>query len=132
MIRKCRKNYENIKALASVSSRKPTLHSGAKSEPIELETQLYDRIAEQRRAELAASTLEIIDKALCIDPQFKNGNSATLQNWVYRFMKIHSLSVRTRTRASQVTSTAAICTPAVLSSHNAAICQQHEQSTLLC
>ena len=45
------KNYENIKAVASASSRKLTIHSGAKAEPIELETQLYDRITEQSKAE---------------------------------------------------------------------------------
>ena len=89
-----------------LSSRKLPLHPGAKAEAVELDAQLYDWVTEQRRAELAVSTLEIIDKALSIDPQFKNGNSTTLQNWVYRFMKRHSLSVRTRTRVSQVISTA--------------------------
>ena len=89
-----------------MSLRKLTIHPGAKAEAIEIETQLYDQVTEQLRAELAVSTLEIIDKALSIDPQFKNGSSPTLQNWVYRFTKRHSLSVRTRTRVSQVTSTA--------------------------
>ena len=105
-IRKWRKNYENIKEGAAASPRKLTLHPGAKAEAIELETQLYDWVTEQREAELAVSTLEIIDKALSINPQFKNGNAITLQNWVYRFMKRHSLSVRSRTRVSQVTQSA--------------------------
>ena len=85
---------------------KLTLHPAAKAEAIELETQLYDLGTDQRRAELAVSTLEIIDKALSIDPQFKNGNTAKLQNWIYRSMKRHSFSVRTRTRVSRVPSTA--------------------------
>ena len=69
-------NGENIENIP----RKLTIHPGAKAQAIELDIQLHDSMNELRRAELAVSTSEIIDKAFSIDHEFKNGNSTRLQN----------------------------------------------------
>ncbi len=60
----------------------------------------------QRDAELAVSTLDIVDKAMSIDANFRDGNQVRLMGWVYDFMKRRRLCVRTRTRKSQITNAA--------------------------
>ena len=105
-IRKWRKNYPKIKQEAQKSPRKLTTHPGPKPQEQEVESQIYSWIICQLDAELAVSTTDIIDKALSINPLFKSGNHVTLTGWVYRFMVRNNLSVRTRTRVSQITDAA--------------------------
>ena len=57
---------------------------------------------ELRQPELAVSTLYVIDKAVSSLPKFKEGNAEKPLYWVYNFMKHRNLSVRTRTRTSQI------------------------------
>ena len=63
---------------------------------------MYDWVMENRFAEHSISTTDIIDKAVSLDPNFKNGNEITLRNWVYQFLKRNNLAIRTRTRVSQI------------------------------
>ena len=58
---------------------------------------------EQRDAELAVPTVDIADKAMSLDASFHVGNYNKLMRSVYEFMKRRRLSVRTRTRKSQIT-----------------------------
>ena len=60
----------------------------------------------QRNAELAVSTIDIIDKAMSIDANFRSGDQGKLMHWVYEFIKRRRLSVRTRTHKSQITDAA--------------------------
>ena len=108
-IRKWRKNYVKLKAAAERLPRNVTVRSGPKSKNTELERTIYEWVLKQRKAELALITSDIIDKALSLDPQFKYGNQVTLGHWVYRFLKRHQPSVRTRTRVSQITNFAMKC-----------------------
>ncbi len=52
------------------------------------------------------STQDIVDKALSIDSKLRNGDFDKLKNWDYDFMNRRHLSVRTRTRRSQITESA--------------------------
>ena len=54
----------------------------------------------QRNAELGLSTIDIIDRAMSIDGNFRCGDQGKLMHWEYEFMKRRGLSVRTRTRKS--------------------------------
>ena len=105
-VRKWRKSYERIKEEAEKSPQKISVHRGRPRHHEELESEVYDWIKIQREAEFAVSTTDIIDKALSINPQFKEAINVTLTRWVCRFMARHSLSVRTRIRVSQVTAAA--------------------------
>ena len=56
----------------------------------------------QREAELAVSTQDFVEKALSIEPTFRNGDAGKRKNWVYDFLKRRNLSIRTRTSKSQI------------------------------
>ncbi len=56
----------------------------------------------QRDDEYAVSTSDIIDRAVSIALTFYDGDEKKLFYWVYRFMRRMNVSVRTRTRVSQV------------------------------
>ena len=71
-----------------------------------LEQQLFAWIMEQRKAELAVSTTNIIDKAAFVCPDFKDGNEKKRLHWDYKFLRRYKLSVRTGTRVSQITANA--------------------------
>ena len=101
-IRRWRQNYPKIKEMAMESPQKCTLLHGRKIQNPEIEEALYAWIKEQRSAELCVSTHDVIDKAISIDPEFKNGDEKTLLAWVYKFLQCRNLSVRTRTRVSQI------------------------------
>ena len=51
--------------------------------------------------ELAVSTLDIINKAVSIDPEFKEGDQKNRIYWVSRFIARKNLAIRTRTCVSQ-------------------------------
>ena len=51
-------------------------------------------------------TIEIIDKSLSIDENFRGGDQGNLMYWVYEFIKRRRLSVRTRTYESRITDAA--------------------------
>ena len=61
---------------------------------------------DRRKAELAVSTQEMVDKALSIDSKFRNGDVGKLKNYLYDSMKLRHLSVRTRTCKIQITESA--------------------------
>ncbi len=63
---------------------------------------LYEWIMIQRRKEIAVSMKEITYKALCINLQFKEGAESKLTPRVFLFLSRKHLSVRTKTRSSQV------------------------------
>ncbi len=67
-----------------------------------IEDQLHEWMMIQRRKQNVVSMKEIIEKALSINPQFKQGESSKLTPWVYQFLSRKNLSVRTKTRSSQV------------------------------
>ena len=70
-IRRWRKNYQKIKEFAEKSPKRVTVHAGRKLENTNLENMVFDWIMGQRKAELAVSSIYIIDKAVSIDPEFK-------------------------------------------------------------
>ena len=105
-IRIWRKNIEEITLLSEKSPKKLTLNKGKKSNNQELENEVYSWILSQREEELAVSAHGITDKALSIESQFHEGNRKKLTYWVYEYMKRRNLSIRTRTRKSQVTDAA--------------------------
>ena len=61
---------------------------------------------EEREKEKAISTSDIIDRAVFLCPDFKNGDEKKRIYWVYEFLHRWNLSVRTRTRVSQITNAA--------------------------
>ena len=105
-ILKWRKNYPKIKQEAQKSPPKFSTHPRHKDQDQEVGSEDYSWIVVQRNAEIVVSMSDIIDKALSIHPQFKNGNLVTLTGWVYRIMVRSKLSVRTCTRVSQITDAA--------------------------
>ena len=52
---------------------------------------------------MAVSTHDVIDKAVSIDPELKEGDEKKRIHWMYKFMACKHLAVRTRTRVSQDT-----------------------------
>ena len=72
----------------------------------ELEYSVYEWIMEQRFAEIPVSTIDVIDKAVSLNPSFKNGDEKKRLYGVYDFLKRQKLSVRTRTRVIQIRGTA--------------------------
>ena len=105
-IRRWRRNIQEITQLAEQNPKRLNVHKGRKILAPDLEEEVYTWIIAQRNAELAVSTLNIIDKAMTIDANFRNGNRVRLMGWVYDFMKRRRLSVRVRTRKSQITNAA--------------------------
>ena len=105
-IRRWRKNYQIIKEFAEKSPKRVTIHPGRKLDNPNLENMVFDWIMEQRKAELAVSTGDVIDKAVSIDPEFMEGDEKKRIYWVYRFMLRKHLAVRTRTHVSQDTAAA--------------------------
>lgn len=97
------KNYDEIKSQAEVSPRKLTLQAGRRLVYADLEDDVYKWVMGRCEAELAVSTQHIIDKALCLDPTFREGDVRRLFLWVHQFMKRRRLCVRTRTSVSQQT-----------------------------
>lgn len=69
----------------------------------ELDSQLYHWVNQQRNEEMGLSIQYIIDKAVSIDPTFKDGNEAKRRVWVCHFLSRNDLTVRVRTRVSQIT-----------------------------
>ena len=61
---------------------------------------------EQRKAKLAVPTIDFIDKAVSIDPEFKRGDKNKRIHCLYKFKSRKQLAVRTRTRGSQDTAAA--------------------------
>ena len=60
----------------------------------------------ERRAKLAVFTTDIIDKAVSIYSEFKNGDEKKRLHWIYKLMARYKLSVRTRTRVIQISADA--------------------------
>ena len=60
----------------------------------------------QRRCEKLVSTTDIIDRAVFLHPNFKRDDEKKRIYWVYRFLKRRRLSIRARTRVSQITDAA--------------------------
>ena len=52
------------------------------------------------------STMDIIDKAVSLNPNFKDGDEKKRIYWVYDSLKRRNLTVRTRTHHSQIKSAA--------------------------
>ena len=88
---------------AGKSTRKLTLHPGTKSEDRHLESQVYSWIIDQKDANLATCTTDIVDRVLPLNPRFKSMNQLTLTKWVYRLLKRHRLPIRICALVSQVT-----------------------------
>ena len=105
-IRKLRSKYQQNKDEAGKSARKLTLHPGTKSEHRHLESQVYSWIIDQKDADLAASTTDIVNRVLSLNPRFKSMNQLKLTKWIYRLLKPHRLSIRICTLVSQVTDAA--------------------------
>ena len=105
-IRRWLKNKEKIREIALQNPRKLTVHSGPKLQHLELENIIYSWILEQREEEMPVSTADIIDRAVYLQPDFKHGDEKKRIYWVYEFLKRRHLSVRTRTRVSQITNAA--------------------------
>ena len=105
-IRKWRLAKDEIERQAAESPRKLTLHKGRRPEYEDLEESVYEWIMEQRADELAVSTTDVIEKAVALLPNFKGNNENRRIYWVYDFLKRRNLSVRTRTRVSQITNAA--------------------------
>ena len=101
-IRKWPENYLKIKEDQEKNPRKLTVHSGTSVENPNLAESSYDWVMENRFSDLSTSTTDIIDKAVSLDPNFKNGNEITLRNLVYQFLKRNNLAICTRTRISQI------------------------------
>ena len=87
---------------AGKNPQKLTVHSGTHVENPHLEESFYDWVMERRFSEHSIFTTDIIEKAVSLAPNSKNGNETTLQNWVYQFFKRKNLVIRTRTRISQI------------------------------
>ena len=87
------KNIEEVKLHAGNAPGKLTLNRGWKLEFLELEENIYHWVLSQQEEKLAASTLEIVDKALSIDSTVRNGDASKLKNWVYEFLKRRNQSI---------------------------------------
>ena len=72
----------------------------------DLEIRIYNWVLAQQEAELAVSTIDVVDTALLIEREFCNGYYCKLHDWVYQFMKRRNLAVRTRTHKIQITNAA--------------------------
>ena len=102
-IRKWSQNCTALEAVAERSPSKLTVHTGDAVQHAELESQLYNWVNQLRNEEIGESTQDIIDKAVSIEPAFKNGNERKRREWVYHFLRRHDLTVRVRTLVSQIT-----------------------------
>ncbi len=100
------KNYPKIKELATKSPKKSPIHPGKKVENHDLEALVFDWVVKERRAKLAVFTTDFIDKAVSIYSESKNRDEKQRLHWVYKFMARYKLSVRTRTRVSQISADA--------------------------
>ena len=59
-------------------------------------------VQEQRFAELAVSTQDIIDRAMSVMPTFKDGDEKKLKHWMAHFMRRSNLCMRNKTLLSQI------------------------------
>ena len=100
------RNIDLILEQAEKSPKKLTLHKDPKLINEDLEIQVYNWALPQREAELAGFTIDVIDQALSIDSEFRNGDLCKLHDWVYEFMKRRYLAICNRTRKSQITNAA--------------------------
>ncbi len=67
---------------------------------------VYQWIIEQRESEIAVSTVDVIEKARSIHPQFNNNSQGALFLLVYRYLKRYNLFIHTRTHVSRTSATA--------------------------
>ena len=89
------KNYQKIKELAEISY-KCYYSCLAKTRKYAIR---LDNGAKE--VELAVSVDDIIDEAVSIDAEFKDGDEKKRTNWVYKFMARKHLAVRTTNPVSQ-------------------------------
>ena len=64
---------------------------------------MYNWVNQLRNEEIGVRTHEIIDKAISIEPAFKDGTEGKRRVWVYHFLRRHDLIVHVRARFSQIT-----------------------------
>ena len=105
-IRCWRTNIQLITHLAEQNPSRLNVHKGRKVLDPNIEEAVYTWIIAQHNAEQAVYTLDIIDEAMPIDANFRDGNRVRLMQWVHDFMKRRRLCVRVRTRKAQITNAA--------------------------
>ena len=105
-IRCWRTNVQERTHLAEQNPSRLNVHKGRKILDLNIEQAVYTWIIAQRNAELAVSTLDIINNAMSIDANFRDGNRVRLIRWVHDFTKRRRLCVRVRTHNSQITNEA--------------------------
>ena len=81
----------------NIASRKRTRKLRTRTNSIQLDDET------KREKELSVSTSDIVDHAVSLDPNFKDGRESFLCSWVYKFMKRYNLTTRWCTRKSQIT-----------------------------
>ena len=78
------------------------VHSRISLQKSNLEDYLNHWVMENRFVEHSISRTDTIDKAISLDPNFRNSNKITLQNWVFQFLKRNNMAIRTRTRVGEI------------------------------
>ena len=100
-IRKWKRMEHTLREKSEKNCTALTIHKGRSPEDENLERILYEWIMQQREAEVAVSTTNVMAKARSIDPNFKDGDDTKLRYWVYPFLQRWELTLRVATRKGQ-------------------------------
>jgi len=101
MICAWRDDKENLMEKLAKNSKAKTLHKGNSAHHPELEAEVFVWLRQMRKDGFPVSTMDIVCKALLIDPNFKNGSNSKLRSWARHFRRRHRLVFRRPTRVAQ-------------------------------
>lgn len=97
----CRKEQTLLRQKQDLNPKAFSVHVGRKNKNENLEKALYDWIVHQREQQLAVSSMSIIAKALCLQPNFENNSQKLLWFWVYPLLSRYNLSCLIGTHTGQ-------------------------------
>lgn len=101
LIRAWKKDLPKLMAKAQVNPRAFTSHKGRKVDDPDLESELLTWVLHQRSEDMAVRPSDIVNQAITLKPDFKNGEREKLRRWSYLFLARHGLSIRRVTRIGQ-------------------------------